>query len=145
MLSQSTILGLISKITNVLSKDGNAIEKAIANQVNEQLFPPQLRKPVLVVIEEKGVVLYKNEIGKQYKATCKEGDTFNKYVGASVVLGNAKFKNQKKFEKELTRMFGAFEKHDFEKYALMYQCFQYGGKENFETFVDNLNVRKETE
>ena len=145
MLSQSTILGLISKITNVLSKDGNAIEKAIANQVNESLFPPQLRKPVLVVIEEKGVVLYKNEIGKQYKATCKEGDTFNKYVGASVVLGNAKFKCQKKFEKELTRMFGAFEKNDFEKYALMYQCFQHGGKENFETFVDNLNVRKETE
>ena len=145
MLSQSTILGLISKITKVLSKDGNAIEKAIANQVNESLFPPQLREPVLVIIEEKGVVLYKNERGKQYKATCKEGDTFDKYVGASVVLGNAKFKSQKEFEKELTRMFGKFEKNDFERYALMYQRFQHGGKENFEKFVDNLNVRKETE
>lgn len=42
-------------------------------------------------------------------------------------------------------MFGEFGKNDFERYALMYQRFQHGGKENFEKIVDNLNVRKETE
>ena len=67
MLSQSTILGLISKITNVLSKSGTAIEKAIAYQVNEALFPPQLREPVLVIIEEKGVVLKDTREGTTFE------------------------------------------------------------------------------
>lgn len=147
MLSQSTILGLISKITKVLSKDGNAIEKAIANQVNESLFPKPLKDPALVIIKEYQKVIYRNEEGREYHATCQDGDTFDKYIGASLVLGRAKYGNQKNFAKAVTEWANQFGivQEPFEKLALTFNYFQYGGKENFETFVDNLNVRKETE
>ena len=147
MFDRNEILGLIRSITKVLTKDGNAVEKAIANKVEEKLFPKPLRTPVLVVIEEHQKVIYRNEKGREYKAVCQEGDTFDKYVGASLVLGRAKYGNSKKFKKavnEWANQFGIVQE-PFEKLALTFNYFQYGGKENFETFVDDLNVNKPRE
>ena len=147
MFDRNEILGLIRNITKVLSKDGNAVEKAIANKVEEKLFPKPLRTPVLVVIEEQKKVIFRNAKGREYKAVCQEGDTFDRYVGASLVLGRAKYGNSKKFAKavnEWASTYGiTFE--PFEKLALTFNYFQYGGKEAFETYVDNMNVNKPTE
>ena len=147
MFAVNEILGLIKECVGALQKDGNAVEKAIANKVNDRLFPKPLRTPVLVILEEQKKVIYRNEKGREYKATCQEGDTFDKYVGASLVLGRAKYGNQKKFAKAVKNWGNQFGMNlePFEKMALVFNYFQYGGKENFENFVNQTNINKPKE
>lgn len=140
MFSQGLILGLMKRVIGIIEKNGTDTEKEVASMVKTELGlveQPKERKPKLVVNEKRGYVTYTDNYGHEFTSQCAKGDTFDKYVGASIALGRATV-GKNKFERFLTKNYNMTDKQMFETYAMIWACNTYGGKKAFIKMVDDL-------
>ncbi len=140
MFSQDWILGLIKRVVGKIEKSGTDTEKEVASMVKTELGlveQPKVRAPKLVVNEKRGYVTYADKYGHEFTSQCAEGDTFDKYVGASIALGRATV-GKNKFERFLAKNYNMTDKKMFETYAMIWACNTYGGKKAFIKMVDEL-------
>lgn len=97
-------------------------------------------EPFIYISEKKGIVGFKGN-GKHYIAKCHEEDKFDKYVGASIVLGYNAFGSKTHFKKVL-----GVDKDMFAQASLISAYTRFGGKKPFEEYVDSIiikNTKKE--
>lgn len=140
MFSQDLILGLIKRVIGRIEKSGTDTEKDVASMVKTELGLVEQQKeraPKLVVNEKRGYVTYADKYGHEFTSQCAEGDTFDKYVGASIALGRATV-GKNKFERFLAKNYNMTDKKMFETYAMIWACNTYGGKKAFIKVVDDL-------
>ena len=83
--------------------------------------------------EKKNIIGLKHN-GKEYKAKCSEEDTFDKYIGASIVLGLDYYGGKKSFIKAL----GGVDYREYPSMALANAINRFGSKQAFEEYVDEL-------
>ena len=78
--------------------------------------------------------------GKTYISKCHEKDKFDKYVGASIVLGYDYYGSKSQYNKAL-----GVGRNMFETASLVNAYTRFGGKKAFETYVDDLIATCTTE
>ena len=100
----------------------------------------ELNPKFLLYINDK-----KNEVGlkhngQTYVSKCHKKDTFDKYVGASIVLGYDYYGSKTQYNKAL-----GVDRKMFETASLVNAYTRFGGKKAFETYVDDLIATSTTE
>ena len=108
----------------------------ITEEMENQIVPT---KPFIYVNKKKGIVAYKNENGKEFKAVCMKGDKFDLYVGASFALGYANYGSKTQYNKVL----GVNGGENMGIASLVNAYTRFGGKKEFEEYVNEINVTKE--
>ena len=133
MFAQATILSMIKQVVKAIDNGSNEEEKKIAHQLVDT-FIPQKEKVFNIFYVKDKTIYYKYSNKKVYETTCNE-ETFNKYIGCSLVEGYHRYGSKTKYHKHLKQFYGC-ETNDLEKYSLIDAYTRFGGKANFEKFVD---------
>ena len=140
------ILKAIDKVLSQINKSGSEEEKQIANGLVNQfkekgLIPTKYVKPFFYENKKKGEVVYVDSKNNRFVANLQKKDKFDKYIGASLAYGNYSFGSKTKYHKAISKFFGVdLSKENVEKYSVLYQYHVWGGKEKFETYV-NENIK----
>ena len=96
-------------------------------------------EPLIYISEKKGVVGFKGN-GKHYISKCHKDDKFDKYVGASIVLGYTEYGSKSAYRKILN-----VGNDMFATASLINAYTRFGGKKQFEEYVDSITATKPKE
>ena len=141
-MTRDLILGLIQKVLNAIDKNGSEEEKAVAHELVDKVIPKPIKYKKIFYVQGKDTY-FKVSNKEIYKTTCQE-KKMDKYIGCAIVNGYYAYGSKIKFNNHLKDFYGCNEKN-IEQYALIDAYSRFGGKENFEKFVDDrFRPKKET-
>ena len=128
------LINMIQKVVGLIEKVGSEEEKKIAKELVEKVIPTPTKYENIFYVNGKET-FYKVSNKEIYSTTCKEKKQ-DKYIGCAIVSGCAYYGSKNKFNKHLKEFYGSDGK-DTEKYALIDAYARFGGKPNFEKYVDD--------
>lgn len=143
-MKRDLILGLIQKVLKAIDKTGSEEEKSIAHELVDKVIPTPIKYKKIFYVQGKDTY-FKVSNKEVYKTTCQEKKA-DKYIGCAIVNGYYAYGSKIQFNKHLKDFYGCNEK-TIEQYALIDAYQRFGGKENFEKFVDDRfrpKAKKET-
>ena len=130
---RTLIESLIGKVVKLIDKVGSEEEKKIAHEMVDKVIPKPIKRENIFYVKGKETY-YKAPNGETYSTTCKEKKQDN-YVGCAIVYGYYKYGSRTKFNTHLKDFYGCSEK-EIDKFAVIDTYQSFGGKVNFEKFVD---------